>query len=82
MPLIELFVAMKDEIMAQQLGFHGSSKLGFKEENIAELGLQVCLSRGTKFFRKFAVPCRQTQFYSGNIAIWCISNGGIDNDYN
>ena len=79
MPLIELIVAMKDEIMARQLG---SSELGFKEGNIAELGLQVCLSRGTKFTRKFAVPCRQTQGYSGNIAVWCISNGGIENDYN
>ena len=82
MPLFDLIVAMKDEIMARQLGFHGSSELGFKEGNIAELGSQVCLSRGTKFTRKFAVPCRQTQGSCGNIAVWCISNGGIENDYN
>ena len=82
MLLIELIVAMKDEIMARQLRFHGSSELGFKEGTIAELGLQVCLSRGTKFPRKFAVPCRQTQGSCGNIAVCCISNGGIENDYN
>ena len=82
MPLFDLIVAMKDEIMARQLGFLGSSELGFKEGNIAELGLQVCLSRGTKFTLKFVVPCRQTQGYSGNIAVWCISNGGIENGYN
>lgn len=39
MTLIELIVAMKDEIMSRELGFHGNSKLGFKEEDIAELGL-------------------------------------------
>ena len=82
MSLIELNVAMKDEIMARQLGFHRNSELGFKEEDIAELGLQGCLSRGTKVTRKFAVPCRQTQGSCGNIAVWCISNGGIENDYN
>ena len=82
MPLIELIVAMKDEIMAWQLGFHGNSELGFKEEDMAELGLQGCLSRGTRVTRKFAVPCRQTQGSCGNIAVCCISNGGIEHDYN
>ena len=82
MPLIELIVAMKDAIMARPLGFHGSSDLGFKEEITAELGLQVCLSRGTTFTRNFAVPCRQTQASCGNIAVLCISNGGIEYDYN
>ena len=82
MSLIELNVAMKDEIMARQLGFHRNSELGFKEEDIAELGLQGCLSRGTKVTRKFAVPCRQTQGSCGNIAVWCISNSGIEYDYN
>ena len=82
MPLIELIVAMKDKLMARQLGFQGNSKLDFKEENMAELGLQVYLSRGTKFTRKFAVPCRQTQGSCGNIALWCISNGGIEYGYN
>ena len=82
MSLIELNVAMKDEIMARLLGFHGNSELGFKEEDIAELGLQGCLSRGTNVTRKFAVPCRQTQGSCGNIAVWCISNSGIEYDYN
>ena len=82
MLLIEKIVAMKDEVLVWQSGFHANSELGFKEENIAKFGLQVCLRRGTKFIRKFAVPCRQTQGSSGNIAVWGISTGGNENDNN
>ena len=82
MPRFELIVAIKDELMARQLEFHGSSELGFKEETMAEMGLQVCLNRGTKFTRKLAVPCRQTRGSCGNIAVWYISNAGIEYDHN
>ena len=55
MPLIEKSVAMKNEMLAWQCGFHANSELGFKEENIAEFGLQVYLRGGTKFIGKIAV---------------------------
>ena len=82
MPLIEKWVAMKDEMLAWQCGFHVNSELGFKEENIAEFGLHVYLRRGTKFIGKFAVPFIQTQESFGNIAVWRISTGGNENDNN
>ena len=82
MLLIEKIVAMKDEVLVWQSGFHANLELGFKEENIAKFGLQVCLRRGTKFIRKFAVPCRQTRGSSSNIVVWCIPTCGIDNGNN
>ena len=69
MLLIEKIVAMKDEVLVWQSGFHANSELGFKQENIAKFGLQVSFPQGTKFIRKFAVPCRQTQGSSGNIVV-------------
>ena len=68
MPLIKKNFAMKDEMLTWQCGFHANSELGFKEENIAEFGLQDFLRRGTKFI--------------GNIAVWRRSTGGNENGDN
>ena len=82
MPLIEKSVAMKVEMLTGQYGFQANSELGFKEENIAEFGLQVYLRRGTKFIGKIAVPFRQTQESFSNTAVWRISTDGNENDNN
>jgi len=42
MLLIENIVAIKDDVLVWQSGFHANSELGFKEENIGPFGLQVC----------------------------------------